>query len=64
MIIESWSHLQKVIGTMTEEELRFTINYEASVYKRRTILERLHQRYTKVRAMRERKELVAGEGLL
>lgn len=64
MVIESWAHLQKVIGTLTEEELRFTINYEASVYKRRTIIERLHQRYTKVRSTRERKQLVAGEGLL
>lgn len=64
MIIESWTHLHKVMSTMTEEELRFTINYEASVYKRRTILERLHQRYTKVRAMRERAELLEGTGLL
>ena len=64
MVIESWLQLQKVIGTMTEEELRFTINYEASVYKRKTIIERLHQRYTKVRAARERNELINGEGLL
>lgn len=64
MVIESWTHLHKVINTMTEEELRFTINYEASVYKRRTIIERLHQRYAKVRATRERNELLAGTGLL
>lgn len=64
MELESWEHLHRIIGKLSEDELRQTINYEASTYKRKTLLTRLHQRYTKMRALRERSLLLSGELLL
>ena len=43
---------------MTEEQILDLLNAERSGAKRISILERLHQRYTAVRAMRERVELL------
>ena len=54
----------KLIQTMSEEDLRMSINYEASAYKRKAILVRAHARYSKLRAARERVAILAGELLL
>lgn len=64
MIIESWKQLHKVLGTMDESALREAINYEVSTYCREAIVRRMHQRYAKLRATRERDALVKREMLL
>lgn len=43
---------------MTEEQVLELLTAERSGAKRISILERLHQRYTALRAMRERVELL------
>jgi len=64
MIINGWTHLLDVLPTLTEQELLETINFEAVMYRRNYILERLHQRYTRLRAKREREQLFNGVPLL
>lgn len=43
---------------MTEEKVLELLNAELAGAKRISILERLHQRYTTLRAMRERLEIL------
>lgn len=43
---------------MTEEKVLELLNAELAGSKRISILERLHQRYTALRAMRERLEIL------
>ena len=64
LVITGWKDLMARIGTFNEDELRMAINYEASAYRRRTILNRLHMRYCKLRDAREREEIVSGQRLL
>lgn len=54
----SWRKLNKELALMTEEQILALLNAERFGAKRISILERLHQRYTAVRAMRERVELL------
>jgi hypothetical protein len=63
-IIESWNDLIMILPNMTEEALRVAINYEASTYKRKAILCKMHQRYAKLNTKRIRDGLLAGELLL
>lgn len=48
----------RVINHKTEEELREMIVQEFETFKRPTILIRLHQKFTMLRAQREREELI------
>lgn len=64
MVIESWKHLMSILTSLTEEELKNAINYEVSTYKRKAVIERLHQRYNKLHCAREREMLINGEILL
>jgi hypothetical protein len=64
MEFENMKHLYGTLSTMTEDQLRNAINYEASTYKRRTLLARMHSRFSKLRSARERSALVKGEILL
>lgn len=64
MVFETWKQLMSGLKELTEEQLVFAINYEASVYKRRAFIERMHMRYTKLRAAREREQLIKGEIVL
>ena len=64
MIIQNWSHLHSVLLSLSEEELKETINFEVSNFKRKIIIERLHKRYAKLRNSRERPLLMRGEMLL
>ena len=64
MVIKSWKEMLAVVGTLDEKELLETINFEAVTYKRKNILERLHQRYTKLRSQRERATLMEGGMIL
>jgi hypothetical protein len=54
----SWRKLNKELALMTEERVLELLNAELAGAKRISILERLHQRYTALRAMRERLEIL------
>lgn len=52
-----WRELNKYLRQMTEQEVLLMLNEEKAGQRRRTVLERLHQRYNTLRVMRERVEL-------
>lgn len=54
----TWREMQRILNHKTEDELREMIVQEFETFKRPTILTRLHQRFTILRAQREREELV------
>lgn len=54
----SWRELNSKIGSLSEQELLDLIEQELKGDQRTTVLVRLHQRYTMVRAMRERNEMI------
>jgi hypothetical protein len=54
----TWRDMNRIINHKTEEELREMIVQEFETYKRPTILTRLHQKFTVLRAQREREELI------
>jgi len=54
----SWRKLNDKLSTMTEQEVLALLNEERQASKRVTVLERLHQRYTTLRAARERAEIL------
>jgi len=64
IIINSWNDLVTILPEMNEEQLRVTINYEVSKYRRKAIIKKMHQRYAKLNAARIRQELLDGEVLL
>lgn len=54
----SWRKLNDQLSTMTEQQVLDLLNAERQTAKRVTVLERLHQRYTTLRAARERAEIL------
>ena len=54
----SWQTLATNLSKYSETELQHMLDDEVSTHKRMAIARRLHQRVCKLRAMRERKELV------
>ena len=54
----SWRKLNDQLSTMTEQQVLDMLNAERAGTKRVTVLERLHQRYTTLRAARERAEIL------
>lgn len=54
----SWRKLNDKLSTMTESEVLAMLTAERQSSKRVTVLERLHQRYTTLRAARERAEIL------
>tara|TARA_R110000868_G_scaffold120209_2_gene319080 strand:- start:1471 stop:1659 length:189 start_codon:yes stop_codon:yes gene_type:complete len=56
----SWRSLNDRLHSMTETEVQVLLKQERDrePAPRATVLTRLHQRYTALRAVRERKELV------
>lgn len=54
----SWRELNSKLSGMSEPELLELIESELKGAKRTTVLVRLHQRYTMVRAARERDEMI------
>lgn len=48
----------RALGSMTEDELKAAITLELAEERRIAVVERLHQRFTSVRARRERAELM------
>lgn len=61
--VGSWEDFIKDLPKLQEEQLKQLINYELSTSNRKTFVERMHQRYCKLRMLREREELMKG-GLL
>lgn len=64
MTFDSWKDLIAKLPSLTEDELREAINLEVSLYKRKNFISRMHMRYAKLHAAREREALLAGEILL
>lgn len=53
----SWRALTDILSTLDEEEVGNLLELELEGEKRWSIVQRLHQRYTILRAAREREEL-------
>lgn len=58
-ILKSWKTLNEVIHELREDQLKELIWWEMENKKRKDIVERLHQRYAKLAAAREREELLS-----
>jgi SpoU rRNA methylase family enzyme len=54
----NWRELNKKLNILSEDEVLALLEAERQGAKRVTFLERLHQRYTMLRAARERVELL------
>ena len=54
----TWRKLNKELKTFDEQEVLDMLTHERTNAKRVVVLERLHQRYTMLRASRERIELL------
>jgi len=54
----NWREMMEVLSSLTEEEVLVFLNSEVKGGKRWSVIERLHQRYTMLRAARERSELL------
>jgi hypothetical protein len=53
-----WRELNQKLNLLSEEQVLQLLNDEREGARRVTVLERLHQRYTMLRASRERVELL------
>ena len=56
----TWRSLNDQLNNLSEEEVLELLNKERAGAKRSSILERLHQRYTILRSIRERAEIFSG----
>ena len=54
----TWRKLNSELKTFDEQKVLNMLNHERANAKRVVVLERLHQRYTMLRASRERIELL------
>ena len=54
----TWRKLNEELKTFDEDKVLEMLNHERANAKRVVVLERLHQRYTMLRASRERIELL------
>lgn len=54
----NWRELNQKLNLLTEEQVLQLLNDERIGARRVTILQRLHQRYTMLRAARERVEIL------
>lgn len=60
----TWRELMTTLPSMNEQQLAEAINYEVSTYRRKNFIARMHQRYSRLRADREREQLLNQEILL
>ena len=56
----TWRKLNDQLALMSEEDVLSLLNQERATTKRISVLARLHQRYTTLRAARERAEILKG----
>lgn len=54
----NWHDLNVILAMRTERQVKAMLDEEVASHKRATYLVRMHQRYTTLRAARERKELL------
>lgn len=54
----NWRSLNATLNDKTEEEVLELLNHERQSERRISMLQRLHQRYTILRAARERVEII------
>ena len=54
----NWFELNAVLPLKDEKHVQVLLNEEVKVHKRPTFIVRIHQRYTMLRAQRERQELL------
>jgi len=54
----NWRELNQVLPTLDEDTVRRLLEEERKGEQRQTVLVRLHQRYTILRAARERAEIL------
>lgn len=54
----SWRKLNDVLASMTEQQVLEMLENERVTTRRLSVLERLHQRYTTLRAARERAQIL------
>ena len=54
----NWRELNEVLADYTEQEVLGLLNDERKNARRSTVIIRLHQRYTTLRMLRERAELL------
>ena len=57
-IMSSWNILSANMHTLSEEQVFDLMNYELLTKRRRVVVERLHMRYSGLKAKREREELL------
>jgi hypothetical protein len=56
--LRTWRSLNNVLHSLTEQEVLDLLTEERSSLRRSSMLKRLHQRYTALRADRERIEIM------
>jgi len=56
--LHSWNILNGKLASLDEQELKQLLNFERRGRNRPYLVKRIHQRYTSVRAAREREELL------
>lgn len=54
----NWRSLNAIINDKSEKEVLELLNHERQTERRISMLQRLHQRYTILRAARERVEII------
>ena len=54
-----WRSLASAMSPMDEQEVKRLLEWELANQRRLSIVKRLHQRFTRLRAARERAELMA-----
>ncbi len=54
----AWHDLNVLLSMRSERQVKAMLDEEVSVHKRPTYLVRIHQRYSTLRAQRERQELL------
>ena len=59
MALHNWTTLNAAIAGLNEEQLKDMLEFEAENKKRESFILRMHQKYTMLRANREREELTA-----
>lgn len=58
MALKDWRSLTSISAALSEAQLEEMIKYEVENRRRITFVERMHQKLTRIRAERERKELI------
>lgn len=59
--METWETMMLALTTMSETELEAALEYELSHEKRRSVIMRLHRRFSRIRKERELREYLAND---